>query len=194
MGPTEEPSLDPVARRRGRLTFALVAVAFLGTPLLAALWYAYGDAGHGARVNRGALIDPPRPVEGAKALGLEDIWTLVVHAPERCDAECLATLVTLRQVRLSFGNETEKIALLLVSGQPDADRVALGPEHPALRVLGAHDAQALVEAMAPNAPGRSVVVDPLGNAMLAYAAGTPPADVKSDLKRLLKNSQAWMRR
>ena len=189
-----DAQLDPVARRRGRLTFALVALAFLGTPLLAALWYAYGDAGHGARVNRGELIDPPRPVAGAAALGLEDIWTLVVYAPERCDADCLGTLVMLRQVRLSFGNETEKIALVLVSGQPDADRAALSPEHPALRVLGAHDAQALVEAMAPNAAGRSVVVDPLGNVMLAYAPGAPPADAKSDLKRLLKNSQAWMRR
>jgi hypothetical protein len=189
-----DAQLDPVARRRGRLTFALVAAAFLGTPLLAALWYAYGDAGQGARVNRGALIDPPRPVAGAAALGLEDRWTLVVHAPERCDAACTATLVMLRQVRLSFGNEIEKIEVVLVSGRPDADRAALEPEHPALRVLGAHDAQALVEAMAPSSAGRSIVIDPLGNAMLAYAPGTPPADVKSDLKRLLKNSQAWMRR
>ena len=187
------PGVDPVAQRSARLTFALVAAAFLGTPLLAVLWYAYGDAGHGPRVNRGTLIDPPRPIADAAALGLEDHWTLVVSAADRCDADCIGALVMLRQVRLSFGNEADKIALVLVSGRPDADRAALGPEHPALRVLGAHDAQALVAAMAPNAPGRSVVVDPLGNAMLAYAPGAPPADVKSDLKRLLKNSQAWMR-
>jgi hypothetical protein len=188
-----QPTMQPTPKRGDRLTFVLVALAFLGTPLLAVLWYAYGDVGHGPRVNRGTLIDPPRPVEGAKALGLEDYWTLVVYAPERCDPACIDALIMLRQVRLSFGQDADKLARVLVSGQADADRAALGPAHPDLRVLGAHDARALVEVLGPARDGASFVVDPLGNAMLAYAPGAPPADVKADLKRLLKNSQTWMR-
>lgn len=189
-----DPAHDDLARKRsGRTTFLLVAAAFLGTPLLAALWYAYGDAGHGAKVNRGTLIDPPRAVEGAKLLGLEDHWTFVVHAPEGCGAPCAETLLMLRQLRLSFGQDADRLARVLVSGRPDADLAALAPAHPDLRVLGAHDARALVLSLPPHAEGAAFVIDPLGNAMLAYAPGTPPADVKSDLKRLLKNSQSWMR-
>lgn len=184
---------EPSPRRGDRLTFMLVAAAFLGTPLLAGLWYAYGDAGRGARVNRGTLIDPPRPVAGAKALGLEDYWTLVVHAPERCEPACVETLLMLRQVRLSFGKDAELLVRVLVSGRSDADRAALAAEHPDLRVLAADDARALIDAIGPTVAGMSVVVDPLGNAMLSYAPATPPADVKADLKRLLKNSQSWMR-
>lgn len=185
--------MDPTQRRRGRLTFVLVAAAFLGTPLLAALWYAYGDAGHGTRVNRGTLIDPPRPVEGAAALGLSDKWTFVVRAREACDAPCAETLLMLRQLRLSFGNDAKHLARVLVSGQAEADRATLAAEHPDLRVLAAADARALVAALDSTAPGQAFVVDPLGNAMLSYAPGTPPADIKADMKRLLKNSQSWLR-
>ena len=185
--------MDPIAGRGDRLTFALVAAAFLGTPLLAVLWYAYGDAGHGARLNHGTLIDPPRPIVGAKALGFEDYWTLVVYAPERCELPCSDTLLMLRQVRLSFGKDAELIGRVLVSGRSDADRAALASAHPDLRVLASDDARALIEAIGPVVPGQFALVDPLGNAMLRYPLGAPPADVKADLKRLLKNSQSWLR-
>ena len=185
--------MDEAQRSSGRLTFGLVALAFLGTPLLAGLWYAYGDAGHGARLNHGTLIDPPRPVAGAKALGLEDYWTLVVYAPERCAQPCAEMLLMLRQVRLTFGQDSELLARVLVSGQADADRAALAAAHPDLRVITARDARALLDAIGPMVPGQSALVDPLGNAMLSYAPGTPPADVKADLKRLLKNSRSWLR-
>ena len=130
---------------------------------------------------------------GAEALGLEDYWTLVVVAPAGCDAPCRETVLMLRQLRLSFGHDGDRLARVLVSGAADADRTALAVEHPDLRVLAASDARALVEALGQARPGQSFVIDPLGNAMLAYAAGTPPADIKADLKRLLKNSQSWMR-
>lgn len=185
--------MDDAKPRGDRRTFALVALAFLGTPLLAALWYAYGDAGHGARLNRGALIDPPRAVEGAAALGLLDYWTLVVDAPERCAPPCAETLVMTRQVRLSFGKDAELLHRVLVSGQADADRAALAPAHPDLRVLAPGEAGALLDAIGPRVPGAIVVVDPLGNAMMRYAPGAAPADLKADLKRLLKNSQSWLR-
>ena len=185
--------MDSAQRRRGRLTFALVAAAFLGTPLLAALWYAYGDAGHGTRVNRGTLIDPPRPVEDAAALGLTDRWTLVVRTRGGCDAPCAEALLMLRQLRLSFGNDAKHLARVLVSGQVESDRAALAAAHPDLRVLAAADARALVAVLDGAAPGQVFVVDPLGNAMLSYAPAAPPADLKADLKRLLKNSQSWLR-
>lgn len=185
--------MDSAQRRSDRRTFLLVAVAFLGTPLLATLWYAYGDAGHGSRVNRGTLIDPPRPIEGAAALGLTDKWTFVVRARESCDAPCAETLLMLRQLRLSFGKDAMLLSRVLVSAQPEADRAALAAAHPDLRVLGAGEARALIAVLGSTEPGQSVVVDPLGNAMLSYAPATPPADVKADMKRLLKNSQSWLR-
>lgn len=191
-------SAAPEARRAGRRQFLLVAAAFLGTPLLAALWYAYGDAGHhGDTVNRGTLIDPPRPVTGAEALGLLDRWSLVVVAPAGCQPGCERALVTLRQVRLTFGDDLARLGLVLVSGAP-GDAARLAADHPALRVLDPTEAGALAAAVAGidggAAEGRAFVVDPLGNAMLSYAPGFAPADVGADLKRLLRNSSPWMRR
>jgi len=177
-------------RTRSRLHLFAVAAAFLGTPLLAALWYAYGDAGQGAKLNRGTLVDPPRRIAGAVALGLEDRWALVVAAPSGCETPCRATLVMLRQVRASFGPDVGRIARLLVA----PDGATLAAEHPDLRVLAPGEAAALLAALGPLAPDQAAVVDPQGFVMLTYAPGTGPADVKSDLKRLLKNSQTWMRR
>lgn len=190
--------LDPARVKRARLQFALVALAFLGTPIVATLIYVYGDKGHhGDTVNRGALIDPPRPVDGAAALGLTDAWTLVVVAPGGCAAGCERTLLTLRQVRLTFNRDMERIGRVLVTGAA-ADAGRLAAEHPDLRVLDAAQAGALVAAVADlpdaGADGRAFLVDPLGNLMLTYAPDPAPKDVQTDLKRLLKNSETWMRR
>lgn len=186
--------IDPQQRRRARIQFALVAAAFLGTPLVATLLYAYGDKGrHGDTVNKGVLVDPPRPVEGAAALGLHDRWTLVVIAPTGCAAGCARTLVTLRQVRLTFTRDMDRVARLLVSGD-GTDAARLGPEHPDLRVLEAGAAGALIAATVEAEDGRAFLVDPLGNIMMTYAPDPAPKDVQSDLKRLLKNSETWMKR
>lgn len=190
--------IDPTARRNARWQFALVALAFLGTPLVATLLYAYGDKGHhGDTTNKGVLVDPPRPVAGAAQLGLFDSWTVVVIAPQGCGAGCARTLVTLRQVRLTFGHETDRIARVLVSGAA-ADAARFAPEHPDLRVLDADQADALVAATKDlsdaGADGRCFVVDPLGNLMMTYAPDPAPQDVQTDLKRLLKNSATWLRR
>jgi hypothetical protein len=190
--------IDESARRRARWQFALVALAFLGTPLVATLLYAYGDKGHhGDTVNRGALVHPARPVDGAAGLGLTDAWTLVVIAPAGCAAGCERTLATLRQVRLTFNRDMDRIGRVLVSGSA-ADAARLAAEHPDLRVLDAGQAGALVAAVAdlPDAAadGRAFLVDPLGNVMMTYAPAPAPKDVQTDLKRLLKNSEPWMRR
>jgi hypothetical protein len=42
----------------------------------------------------------------------------------------------------------------------------------------------------PLAAGRLYIVDPMGNLMLAYPAGTDPVGIIADLKRLLRYSGA----
>ncbi len=188
---------DPDQRRRARLQFALVAAAFLGTPLLATLLYAYGDKGHrGDTVNKGALIDPARPIAGAATLGLTDAWTLVQFAPTGCAADCERTLVVGRQVRLTFAKDIDRIRRVLITGVVD-DGPRLGARHPDLVLRAAGDAAAFAAALDGAAPadqaGRLFLVDPLGNLMMTYAPDPAPQDLQSDLKRLLKNSESWMR-
>ena len=124
-------------------------------------------------------------------------------APAGCAAGCEQTLVTLRQVRLTFDHDSERLKYLLVSGSADADRARLAPMHPELRILTAGAGAALTAVTAdhpntgaglPNEDGRTFLVDPLGNLMLTYAPDPAPQDVQSDLKRLLKNSETWMKR
>lgn len=196
---------DAARRRDARFQFVLVAVAFLGTPIAATLWYAYGENGHrGDTVNRGEIINPARPIMGAEALGLTDAWTLVLHAPEGCAVECERSLVTSRQLRLTFAKDIVRIRRVLITGAA-GDAARLGPTQPDLTVLAAAQAEAFAVALRgaqlPGAgdlpyaePGRVFLVDPLGNLMMTYAPDPAPRDVQADLKRLLKNSETWMRR
>lgn len=192
-----DPS-DPRRVRRARLQLLLVALAFLGTPLAATLWFLYGDKGHhGDTVNAGVLVDPPRPVAEAAALGLTDAWTLMVVAPTGCAAGCERTLATQRQVRLTFAKDMVRIRRVLVSGA-DADASRLAAAHPDLAVLALGSAEAARAAIA-GLPGATVdgaawLIDPMGNLMMAYDVDAAPQDIQKDLKRLLKNSETWMRR
>lgn len=167
--------------------WAMVAV-FALPPLGAALWYAHASV-HGSDARaRGQLIAPPRPVSlvrwtspDGRALtpdALRGRWTLLYRA-ERCDTECGATLRALERVRLALGRNAARVRVLAAleaapAGTPAA-AIAIAPAD------GAVDAETTARASL-------WLVDPEGQAMMAYDAGAPPGDVYRDLKRLLAAS------
>jgi len=201
MKPTPPPR--PVVMRR-RAQLILIAALFLG-PLALSFWAYYGvrlrPAGH---TNQGELVTPARPLPDAilamrtgsttTAELLRGRWTLVYVARGDCDGDCRRALEVARSVVQALGSDAPRAHRVLLIDAPCCG--ASTPERSAeLGVAwlageeGARLAQALRLANGARfPPGRTYLVDPLGNLMMTYPAGTAEPPMLRDLEHLLKLS------
>lgn len=194
---------------RWKLVF-LAALFFV--PLGISFYWYYGldSVRPAASVQKGELILPARPLPQLQlplahggttsADFLERTWTLVYLAEGPCDSECRDRLAELRQLRLALGRDRNRVGgVLLYSGEaPEFEWLA--SEHAGLIAASVDGAEARTgllprfggEADAPEAllrAGRVYIVDPNGNLMMRYDAGTALKDIHEDLKRLLRLSR-----
>jgi hypothetical protein len=189
-------------RNRNRLALIFIFVLFF-IPLLAAVvlnskWVQYEP---GETVNRGALVEPPVPMDETLLLernfpAAEELagrWLLVHPLPGGCDALCGEVVTELRQIHIGTGRHQEEVAILLLSDQPMSDELRLELEEIYPRFVIADEVNtAVMETLIaanngnPPAAGVSFIADPEGNIMLRYDPGYAPGDLNKDLRKLLK--------
>jgi hypothetical protein len=187
----------------GRRRLLTLAALFIG-PLAAAwlLYFGLGGWRPTGSTAHGELISPVVSLPELAATTLtpapqrplfRGVWTLTLLGGEQCSEHCEHALVNARQVRLALGKEMDRIGRALISA-PDAPQLdALIEAHPGLVVVDAGDpGWRELAARFPDAADSGewiYLTDPLGNLMMRFAWDTPPADIKADLKRLLKLSR-----
>jgi hypothetical protein len=96
--------------------------------------------------------------------------------------------MALRQVHRALGRHQNRVRiLLLLSGQADPSTISgLLETYSEFQLI--EDPSGRLETVLQKtggAPGTVYLVDPLGNIMMSYAAGSDPNHIKQDLKRLL---------
>jgi len=191
-------------RRQRRLLVALALLFF--APLAVSFYLYYGPVAWrpGSRVNRGDLIDPPRPLpavslpmvgrgEGlANADFLKGKWTLLYVGQGSCSARCRLELYNTRQVRIALNRDMDRVQRVFIAAGECCDRQFLDAQHPDLMTLRATPGAAPLlgllptfNGIAPMVADRIYVIDPLGNLMMSYAADAKPKGMLEDLKRLL---------
>jgi hypothetical protein len=179
--------------RRNRRTLYLIALVTLA-PVVASYTIYYWFPPE-RQVNYGELLPtvPAPAIVGAardgSSVALADLrgkWLLVVTAPGGCDAGCRGALYATRQVRTIQGREMERVRRLwLVTDEAPPD-AALLAEHADLRLARVKPEAA----RALTGPGsRLILVDPLGNLVLAYPRDPDIKSMAKDLTRLLKASR-----
>ena len=197
-----DPRLSaPDARREWRQRRLLVGLAVLFfAPVGVAFYLYYGAAGFspGHRVNRGALVEPPRelPAEALPLLGggstdahfLQVKWTLLYVDAGGCGETCRRKLYETRQVRIALDRDMTRVQRVFIALGDCCDTEFLSREHPDLITVRAEQADALVTALPEAGTGRVYVVDPHGNLMMYYASDSAPKGMLEDIKRLLKLS------
>ena len=184
---------------RSRLVLLGLFAVFLVPPLLALVFYSgVGSWFEPGTVNRGSLLDPPRPApEGGLVLVngnvlpgdyLDRRWTLVHLAADGCGSACEAALRAMRQAHRALGrNESRVQRLLLLS---EASPPPVEADHPVAWVTPAW----LRLLRNPDRKGEeglsgSWLVDPRRFVVSYFPAGTGPRAIKDDLTRLLKLSK-----
>lgn len=189
-----------------RLTLLIIATLFF-LPLVLA-WLAYTDRldlRPEITRNLGELVQPPLPISWAGVTETEPTdqpvgevfqnhW-LVLHAlPPFCAEACQRDVIGLRQVHLTLGREQPRVRLALLHDLTDPTALqALREIYGAFHLLEDPEGglwRSLADvagrtSQGVTARGSSYLIDPLGNIMLFYAAGSDPNHLKKDLKRLL---------
>lgn len=193
-------AIDPAIAGRGRWAIVALGLLFIGPLVVAWVLYMGGLWKPAAGANHGVLLDPvvtlpraPQPLaaggvtEGGYLLGK---WSIVHYADGACDSGCAAALLQTRQVRLAMGREIERIQRVIYLR--DSAAIPDRAQHPALLTVTLRgDAGRDIAAALGRAGGSThyYVVDPLGNLILAYDLDAPPADLRDDLKKLLRVSR-----
>jgi hypothetical protein len=187
---------------------ALILIAALFIVPLALAWMMYSgviDYRPGSTRNHGRLVEPPQPVVWSDARidgqaltegqnPFAGHWVLLHAVPDPCDESCRAAVTDLRQVHRAAGRDQARIQVALLLARSDAAAEnRLREIYPAFRLVNdtgrrlwpTLDAIAAQSAAPGAAEGGTFLVDPLGNIMMAYEAGSDPNGLKKDLKRLL---------
>jgi hypothetical protein len=199
------------SRLSTRLSLLFIAALFFLPLALAWMMYTGAiDFEPASTRNLGELVEPPVPMdwetevewlspaetgESPAEVFLEH-WVILHVVDTPCDDDCVQQITSLRQIHKAAGRNQSRIRLaLLMPGDSGADETATAardiyPEFRLLRSPPAGLARTLGElqtapAMAIDISGSSFLVDPLGNIMMSYAAGSDPNNLKKDLKRLL---------
>lgn len=198
---------DPMAVRRGRRQFLLLAALFF-VPLALAFWLYYGSGGWrpGGGTNQGDLLEPARPLPqvdlpiagGSPFRGelLRGKWSLVYVGDAYCDERCREALYLTRQTRTALNKDADRVERVFLAYGNCCDDAYLEDQQPDLvvAIVGSPQAGELLQ----NFPtygdgpvetaGRIYVVDPLGNLVLSYSANAPDKALLTDLKKLLRLS------
>ena len=187
---------------------ALVIITLIFILPLAAAWLMYSGVIELQPVstkNLGQLVQPPVPVDRElltavagsphPAGELDQHWGIVHDLPAVCADECLQAVTALRQVHRAAGRNQSRLRIVIVmpetrSAELEQNLRAIYPAFILAADPGGQFGAALQQIAAglspgSNGKGNTYLLDPLGNIMMFYEAGSDPNNLKKDLKRLL---------
>ena len=186
-----------------RIYLLIIAAMFL-LPLLLA-WFMYsGTIAYkpASTRNLGQLVEPPLPTSwegieivdgegqftGAAGEELAKHWVILQPVPQSCDDACEQQVTQLRQIHRAAGRNQSRVrvALLLAASTPAETTRQVQQIYTEFKLLRSRDGslQSVMDKTGETADA-TYLLDPLGNIMMVYAAGTDPNYLKKDLKRLL---------
>ena len=190
----------PANQSRSKLLVpALLALLFVGPFATAIFLYFYGGDSWRPQgsVAHGVLLENPRSL-GNEPVRLPDggeasfvrKWSLLYVGSGQCDANCQQALYEVRQVRQALGKEMSRVQRFFISTSSTPDAEFLRSTHPDLIVIDSSVAASgrVLATLGEFSEADVFVVDPLGNIMLRFPAGTAMKDMHKDLSLLLKAS------
>jgi len=179
----------PAGRRRGRWQLLALLAIVIGPMVLASAMYQWRFWVPETRTYHGDLIGDGTTRADLGVEAEEKRWQLLVTAPGDCAQECRQLVYLARQIQIGLNRETARATHALAVGTPLAEdyEATLQREYPQLgRYL--LDLPRYRGQVAEDAP-LLWIVDPLGNLVLRYDAGSSGRDILKDLQLLLKLSR-----
>lgn len=176
---------------RGRLQLLLLLAVAIGPMLLASAMYQWRFWVPEARSYHGVLIGNGQTLVDLGVQGdVQPLWQILVTAPGECAADCRELVYLARQIQIGLNRDTARAGHGLALTEPLASDYAaqLEREYPQLGRYGL-DMRAYQQATEALPGAWLWLVDPHGNLVLRYPAGSRGKAILDDLRYLLKISQ-----
>lgn len=177
----------------------LLALLFIGPFATAMYLYFFGGDGWRPQgsVAHGILIENPPSLDIGK-LALPDgssarftgKWSLLYVGNGNCAESCQKSLYEVRQVRQALGRDMSRVQRYFITTDGTPDVQLIKGAHPDLIVIDAAvtGGGKILATLGEHSEADVFVVDPLGNIMMRFPAGTTMKDMHKDLSLLLKAS------
>lgn len=188
-------TLEQLPRRRGRGRWQLLGLlaVVIGPMLLASAMYRWQFWVPQTRSYHGELIATGQTPADLGVAGHWDValdeesgqWLLLVTSADDCAADCRELVYLARQIHIGLNREMDRAGHALAHGAalPADYDAELRAGYPQLRRL------ALEAERYPEQGVQLWIVDPHGNLVLRYGAGSNGKQILEDLRYLLKISQ-----
>ena len=197
--------MNDIALKRSRAKLLIVIGCFV-IPLVVAVagFYLFPKLFLSkSTVNHAVLVHPAQPLEPFTNLRLDGSevtletlqrkWTIVHQLGNSCDEGCGKSLYNTRQVREALGKDSLRVQRIII-GSDVRLLDSVSETHPllrrVLRITEGLETQ-LVPIIQQYELGQNdaLLIDPLGNVMMAIKEDLNPSDLLKDLKKLLRLSK-----
>ncbi len=191
-------------KTKSRVYLILIFTVFFG-PLLFATWLFFvPNTWLNSRTqNHGTLVQPVLPLDGFKIINKNgetwdkttfmNKWTLVYIGEETCDLYCEASLFKMRQVRLTLGRDSKRVArkFIVIDNNGDKNNINEILKNYSQMQSSWFNSSDVQNALSNYKLEKNHIylIDPLGNLMMRYTKDATSKGMKKDLKRLLKVSK-----
>ena len=190
-------SVARTSPRKTRTTLWLIAMV-AATPLIAAyllyfFWRPNAFVNHGELVPNASIADAVvQQPDGTRFdfSRFKGKWLFLMVDSGACDAYCEGKLYRMRQVRLTQGQNMERIERAWLIDDDRTPRARLIADYDGTYSIRLQD-RALLERLPAHASRRAHIylIDPLGNVVLRYAGDADASGMKKDVTRLLRASR-----
>jgi len=167
----------------------LLIMVFAAPGIAAYVFYQHPGWLGAAKVNKGALLNPPVFLS---ALNKQSKWRIVFWSPGDCNKACMQQLDILARIRLALGRKLYEVDQCLILGDKASP---LSPEMKSL--LGELDFQVVHLSETKmngqkllSTEARVFLANPDNYLILSYQAEVNPDDIYKDLKFLLNTAES----
>lgn len=192
---------EQALQKRSQLKLLALIALFIGPLILTWLYHVVGPDWRPATSVHGQLISPVRPLPNLELLdadnqpvelkSLQKQWLLVQFNPGQCTEACQKLLIDLRQLRLTFGKDQNRVQNIYIGAGDGLEEIMSSEQHQRLVHYFPDEStlQELAEALKVEGElGLFYLTDPMGNLVLSYSADYVLKMVRKDMKRLLEAS------
>ena len=175
-----------------KLVLLLLMIILLGPFGFAVMLIQKGNTHQFRLSNHGDLITPPKDIHSIATMQnqkLDGKWWLVYVPSDKCELACEDVLYDMRQIKTALGKNSERLGKLIITQgncNKYCDPQLKQNKSKLVKVkLSTQEHSALFNSTADGL----YIIDPRGYLMMHYEIDTPPKDILTDLKRLLKISK-----